>query len=122
VGTGSIASDGSMSGTTQGYDASSGQTLPYNWTAPAGSADPAFHFTSPVNCVNFLPANSAVFSATIPADSGGPGSVLGQPYAVKVVDNGEPGTSDTYSHNLGNCSQTAFTGYTVTSGNIQVKR
>lgn len=119
--TGTLAADGSMTGSSTVYDSGSNSSFPLGWSAPAGSAEPAFSFTAPVTCVVFPALNTAIFSAVIPPASGGPAAVLGQDLAVKVVDNGEPGTNDTYGHSLGSCTQTTFSAYPVTSGNIQVK-
>ncbi len=112
---GTIAADGSMSGT--GTD-SLGQA-PLTWAVPAGSVDEVFSYTASVTCAEIGGAN-ATFGFTIP-----PGVPLaGIPIVVKVKDGGTPGTNgDTYAHGqattVGSC-QGSVNGYPIVGGNLVV--
>ncbi|HUZ40374.1 MAG TPA: hypothetical protein VMU68_03150 [Acidimicrobiales bacterium] len=113
---GTIASDGSMSGTETG--SSSG-----TWTSPADSAFEVFSFTAPVTCAfvdDAASPASATFGFTIPASV----PLAGTPVVVNVIDGGSPGAgNDTWAHGVdtapGACSG-ATTSYPIIGGNLVV--
>jgi hypothetical protein len=109
---GTIASNGSASGTAKGSD---GQNL--TWTMPAGAFVQVLHIKAPVSHVKVnLGARNASFRWTVPAS--GPFAVpapLGGTIVVSQVHDGNlPGNGgDTYSHGvLGGAQQN----YPVTGG------
>jgi len=113
---GTIAPDGSMSGTATD---SAGQA-PLTWTVPAGSVHEVFSYSAPVTCavVSALPATDATFVFTIPAGI----PLAGLSVVVKVHDGGTPGTNgDTWSHGLATSTCDGPVGlYPITSGNLVV--
>lgn len=108
---GTIAPDGSMSGT--GTD-SLGQT-PLTWSTAAGSVHEVFSYTASVYCA-VIGDTDATFGFLIPT---------GVPYAgtsvvVTVHDGGTPGTNgDTWGHAVGTCGDSVGN-YPITSGNLVV--
>ena len=112
--TGSIAADGSMSGT--GTD-TLGQT-PLTWATPAGSAHEVLSYTASVSCA-VISGSNATFVFTIPA--GFPG-LSGLPVIAKVFDGGTPGTNgDTWAHGIATSAcDGPVGGYAITSGNLVV--
>ena len=110
---GTIAPDGSMSGTAT-------DTLlqaPLTWTAPAGSAYEVFSYTAPVTCAVVLGAD-ATFVFTIP--TGVP--YAGTPVVVKIHDGGSPGTNgDTWAHGVATSPCDGPVGaYPIVRGNLVV--
>jgi hypothetical protein len=108
---GTIAADGSMSGTAT----DSALQAPLTWSMAAGSAFEVLSYTAMVNCA-VIGGTDATFGFVIPA-----GSVLaGTPVAVRVHDGGTPGTNgDTWAHGVGTCGA-ATSPYTIVSGNLVV--
>jgi hypothetical protein len=90
---GTIAPDGSMSGTATDSLLQS----PLTWTVPAGSALEVLSYTASVSCaVVDVVASDATFVFTIPP--GFPPDLSGLNIVAKVHDGGTPGTNgDTYA-------------------------
>jgi hypothetical protein len=111
---GTIAPDGSMSGT--GTD-SLGQT-PLTWSTAAGSAHEVLSYTASVTCA-VISSTDATFVFTIPA--GFPG-LSGLNIVAKVHDGGTPGTNgDTWAHGVATSTCDGPVGYyPITSGNLVV--
>src|SRR5205814_4492030 len=118
-GSGTIASDGSISGT-----ALDSNGLSLTWTMPAGSAFEVLHYTATVTCafVNSAALTpNAQFWYTIPPTA--PAGLAGLIIEVSVTDTGSPGVGhDTYAHGVASasCSPTSTTNHPLTSANIVV--
>jgi len=111
---GTIAPDGSMSGTAT----DSALQTPLTWAVPVGSVHEVFSYTAPVTCavVSTL-AHDATFVFTIPL-----APLTGIPVVVKVHDGGTPGANgDTWSHGVASSACDGQVGlYPITSGNLVV--
>ena len=106
---GTIAPNGSMSGTETGSNTGT-------WSAAAGSAHEVLSYTSAVTCA-VINGTAASFSF----NAGGP--FVGTPILVSVTDGGSPGSKDTYKEDVngGPCATTsAATQYPITGGNLVV--
>jgi hypothetical protein len=120
--TGTIAG-GSVTGT---WNDNYGGGRTGTFSIGAGAVSEVFSFTTTPSCVKVYPATGvAKFGYTIPADA--PAELAGQPVAVKVTDNGTPGTTDTYQHNFAagqnSCEPTGYAYqplYPITAGNLTV--
>jgi hypothetical protein len=117
---GTIGAGGSISGVWDDSLLRSG-----TFEVAAGAASEVFSFRTTPTCVQVDPENHrAWFGYTIPA--GAPAELAGQHVAVKVRDNGTPGTGDVYKHNfaegLGSCLPfgETYTQYPITAGNLTV--
>jgi hypothetical protein len=111
--TGTIAADGSMSGTATASDL---QTL--TWSTPAGSVHEVLSYRADVSCA-VIDDTTATFVFQIPA--GFPG-LSGLDVVAKVVDGGTPGTNgDTWAHGLAStpCDGPA-SAYPIVGGNLVV--
>ena len=113
---GTIAPDGSMSGTATDSLLQS----PLTWTVPAGSVLEVLSYTASVSCaVVDVVASDATFVFTIPP--GFPG-LSGLNIVAKVHDGGTPGTNgDTWAHGVATsaCDGPADF-YPIVSGNLVV--
>jgi hypothetical protein len=115
TGQGQIAADGSVSGTATD---SNGTTLAF--TMPAGSAFAVLKYTAPVTWVSIFRHN-ANFVFTIPQSA--PAGLAGLPIIVKVHDGGPGYAHDTYAHGVATSPHNGpVTQYTITSGNITVRK
>lgn len=119
-GSGTIAADGSMSGTASALQ--NGVTTLFTWTAAAGSAFEVLYYSAAVWCANRVDDSTMAFEFTIPA--GFPG-LSGLDIAVVVFDGGSPGTNgDTWRHGIastGECgADGAANNYAIVSGNLVV--
>lgn len=110
---GTIAPDGSMSGTATD---TLGQS-PLTWAVPAGSVHEVFSYTASVSCAVISGAD-ATFVFEIPA---------GVPYAgtavvAKIHDGGTPATNgDTWAHGVATSACDGPVGlYAITGGNLVV--
>jgi hypothetical protein len=115
TGTGTIAADGSISGTATD---SALQSLTF--TTPAGSAQEVLSYTASVSCA-VVTATDATFVFTVPDGLGLDGTVV----IARVHDGGKPKDHlDTYGHTTtatGVCDPAAaVTNYTIVDGNIVV--
>lgn len=115
-GHGTIAADGSVSGTAA---ASDGNTL--GFTMPPGSAFSVLHYRTGLTFAWIMRHHNARFGFTIPATA--PAGLAGLHIIVKVHDGGPGFQFDTYGHGV---ATTMFNGpvtyYPITSGNIYVHR
>src|SRR5205807_5671771 len=118
-GNGTIAPDGSISGSA--LDSNS-VSLP--WTMPAGSAFEVLNYTATVTCAHVdsvaTPPNAQFWYTIPPTAPAGPAGLI---IEVSVTDNGSPGVGhDTYAHGVASASCTAASTspYSITSGNIVV--
>lgn len=113
---GTIAADGSMSGT--GTD--SNATADESWTLPSGFAHEVLSYSASVTCAAVNAAHNAMtFVFTIPA--GFPG-LSGLSIVAKVVDGGTPGINgDTWAHGeaVSACDGPTVA-YPITGGNLVV--
>jgi hypothetical protein len=111
---GTIATDGSMSGTATDSLGRLGLT----WATPSGSVHEVLSFSAPVFCVVARGAD-ATFVYTIPA---GFPTLSGLNVIVKVHDGGSPGVNhDTWGHNVTvGCADAAVNNYPIVSGNLVV--
>ena len=111
---GSVASDGTMSGTLASDDYPAG-TRTYDW-AIAGAAHSVFNYTALVTCVKVVDANDARFGYTIPSGH----LHADTPVAVTVHDGGSSGVgNDTWAHTVGSCDAPGAN-YPITAGNLTV--
>ena len=110
-GHGWIKPDGSVSGIARD---SNGLTL--SFTMPAGSAFEVFRYAAPVTSA-FIWGHNATFRYTIPKTM--PAGLAGLRVVVKVHDGGFGFKHDTWAHGV---VGGALTQYTITSGNILVRR
>jgi hypothetical protein len=112
---GKIAADGSVSGSATDTN---GTTLAF--TMPPGSAFEALSYTAPVTWAS-IGHHNANFVFTIP--QGAPAGLAGLPIIVKVHDGGRGYAHDTYAHGVATSPHNGpVTNYTITSGNISVRR
>lgn len=111
---GTIAADGSMSGTATDSLLQS----PLTWATPAGSAHEVLSYTAAVSCA-VVSAPNATFVFQIP--TGFPG-LSGLNVVAKVFDGGTPGTNgDTWAHGVATSPCDGPVGnYPITSGNLVV--
>jgi len=115
TGQGQIAADGSVSGTATD---SNGTTL--SFTMPPGSAFAVLEYTAPVYWASIY-RHDASFVFTIPQSA--PAGLAGLPIIVKVHDGGPGYAHDTYAHGVATSPHNGpVTQYTITSGNITVRR
>lgn len=116
--TGTIAADGSVSGTAVSHllnENAIDQHL--TWTMPAGSFVSVLHFVTGVRAVQVSPrADNATFRFTVPATGpfAVPAPLGGTRVTVKVHDNDLPGNAgDTYAHGV---TGGPLSSYPVTGG------
>jgi hypothetical protein len=112
--TGTIAADGSASGTAT----DSALQSPLTWSIPAGSMMEVLSYTASVSCA-VVGAVDATFVFTIPP--GFPG-LSGLAIVAKVHDGGTPGTDgDTWGHGLAtSLCDGSVVDYPIVSGNLVV--
>ena len=113
---GTIAADGSMSGTETGGSTGT-------WSSPAASAFEVLSYTAPVTCAivdDTVTPGTATFGFTIPAGT----PLAGTAVVVNVTDGGSPGAgNDTWAHGVDNAPGActgSTTPYTITGGNLVV--
>jgi hypothetical protein len=111
--TGTIAGNGSMSGTAND---SVSQFL--TWSAPAGSAHEVLSYTADVTCAT-VGDQDATFGFVIPSGFVG---LSGLNVTVEVHDGGSPGVgNDTWGHGVAEADCSAsVANYPITSGNLVV--
>ena len=110
-GYGWIKPDGSVFGMARDSNG-----LKLSFTMPKGSAFEVFRYTAPVTFA-FIKHHNATFKYTIPNDM--PAGLAGLHVVVKVHDGGFGFTHDTWAHGV---VGGPLTQYTITSGNILVRR
>jgi hypothetical protein len=110
-GYGWIKPDGSVSGTARDSN-----SVTLSFTMPKGSAFEVFRYTAPVTFAS-IKGHDATFKYTIP--KGMPAGLAGLHIVVKVHDGGYNYKHDTWAHGV---IGGALTQYTITSGNILVRR
>ena len=91
--TGTVAKDGSASGTAESSD---NQSL--TWAMPAGAFASVLHYVTPISSASVHPkAHNATFQFTIPASVPG---LAGTKVTVQVHDGGRGIAHDTYAHGV----------------------
>jgi len=91
--TGTVAKDGSASGTAKSSD---NQSL--TWAMPAGAFASVLHYIAPISSASVQPkAHNATFQFTIPASVPG---LAGTKVTVQVHDGGRGIAHDTYAHGV----------------------
>lgn len=114
-GTGTIAPDGSISGS-----ATDSNALTLSFTAPAGSVNEVLSYTASVNCAK-VSGTTATFSYVIPSSSP---TLSGTPVLFTVTDGGSPAVGHDhvlFSVSSASCDTTqGASDQPVTSGNLVV--
>lgn len=114
-GLGTIAKDGSVSGT-----ATDSNKLTLAFTMPAVSAFEVLRYTAPVKWAAVW-GHNASFVFKIPKTA--PAGLAGLPIIVKVHDGGQGYKHDTYAHGVATSPHNGpVTQYPITSGNIFVRK